>query len=1360
MHLFFCGAIASVRFFWLLPSPSTSLGLPFANLHSRMAQESAWRALSEVCIDKRVYSEGKPSSPWDPCFVFLFLAEAEAFISGKETKEQLIRMNHVAFSKDRSIKHSGWNPRSKAEIYKEIFETMKTKGIEVQVADEPAVKVDLIQAVVARAKEWISAIGRLDSAWASLERTCTEPSVYNDSQWNSAFVDVAAGEARQLTCMADGVRQLRLDSFRYEGGVALQCFSAMAKRDILAELFEQGRISEPASGRINVDLVVAYLHGLSEKLGKWIDAMPLEHFDAKYARFRCDRCRECKVLLRIVPSVSCAVPGCGGTMRTSSVAGVAATFAQGPEPPHEVHEEERRDAHEGALVRIIGLKLAVEMNGVEATALRLTEGGDRWVVHLESGESAGLQKNVKPENLLVLFPKSSRAVDLEDGDGDETPVYVEEDEVLTDAEQAGDNPAVGQAYVKKQPRASPFMLANVRGANQKVARVEQEVPEPIVWDPKTSPVHSGIHPGLQYRQLCVHVYENMKKALDPNCKEPQVMFSPAYLKKLEERAHDSKKLKRKKRSSGSHRVRVLTAMVLGISEESLKRYVKAARAGAMRSPIARGSRQFGISSYMTRYAKVLLWAQNIERYVKKTGIALSYAGMAKEALKDKPLQDYWEAKLTEEERQVKAKADAEAAAELAAEKESLKKAVQNLIVRSPEEAGPDATEVGPESLLHALGMGAVEPEDKALRRVTYQLQRVLTRLGFQSEKLVREALDAMIAKPGWSAKFALKYYHFLSQPLSHLDDYWVMIDESWFHAGEAELRAIVSGGEAHAQAKGSNRRFGLIDAVILYWGKLPEAELAEHRDYYERASAQQDMWFVRDMCVLRVRKLRKTAHVWLAEKQQEKTTDKAPKNAVDQDGDHIGTMDWGLFSKSWYKPKLLDLLKIVKDAVDLEDLKSKWPGSGPGGALTEEDEADINTCCDLTGRTPLIVADGAGYHKVQNELWVQRSGVNGLYGVDGVGRTEEGVGTGWTKNRCIHWLWAHGLSSCQTIRAMEKHFDPDCGAATVDEQAKYDEYCEQSILKLRRDVEAQSTGRRFQIVEITIGEYNFEFEWTPVYIGKWLNIIEEMWHLTKCKGRVNVPVDGRNSIPKVKAGLLKELHDICNDHRQLQNTLLNSMRFCFGILKAVFHGQHINYKGKHVLFRELWESFYNFGCDIKRGDADENAEPDRAPRDIALREPPQLQRDDMPRGVHEIWTKTVIERRAGTIHDSVAEVRRLERTPIGPEDQEEKELAVGDWVVYWSESHLRHLHSHILAFNANGTLKLTVKDEARMCNVERGYRLNIPKKRKAAVPKGAPAIAKAKAAPEGGGGGGSGGGNSDESSSSWGSSGESGADDE
>ena len=88
------------------------------------------------------------------------------------------------------------------------------------------------------------------------------------------------------------------------------------------------------------------------------------------------------------------------------------------------------------------------------------------------------------------------------------------------------------------------------------------------------------------------------------------------------------------------------------------------------------------------------------------------------------------------------------------------------------------------------------------------------------------------------------------------------------------------------------------------------------------------------------------------------------------------------------------------------------------------------------------------------------------------------------------------------------------------------------------------------------------------------------------------------------------------------------------------------------------------------------------------------------------------------------------------------------------------MHSHILAFNANGTLKLTVKDEATMCNVERGCRLNIPKKRKAAVPKGAPAIAKAKAAPEGGGGGGSGGGNSDESSSSWGSSGESGADDE
>ena len=89
-----------------------------------------------------------------------------------------------------------------------------------------------------------------------------------------------------------------------------------------------------------------------------------------------------------------------------------------------------------------------------------------------------------------------------------------------------------------------------------------------------------------------------------------------------------------------------------------------------------------------------------------------------------------------------------------------------------------------------------------------------------------------------------------------------------------------------------------------------------------------------------------------------------------------------------------------------------------------------------------------------------------------------------------------------------------------------------------------------------------------------------MWHITKSRGRVSLPISERNSDAKVKAGLHKELISICGSHRQLQNTLLNSMRFCYAVMKAVVYGERVMYKEKQVLFLELLQAFHDYGCKL------------------------------------------------------------------------------------------------------------------------------------------------------------------------------------
>ena len=89
-------------------------------------------------------------------------------------------------------------------------------------------------------------------------------------------------------------------------------------------------------------------------------------------------------------------------------------------------------------------------------------------------------------------------------------------------------------------------------------------------------------------------------------------------------------------------------------------------------------------------------------------------------------------------------------------------------------------------------------------------------MGFNIEKLVREALESMTIKVCWATKFCVKYYDFLTQPEKHANEFWVMLGESWFYAGEGVRRGLVSQHAQHIQKQGSFGRFGLVDGVILY----------------------------------------------------------------------------------------------------------------------------------------------------------------------------------------------------------------------------------------------------------------------------------------------------------------------------------------------------------------------------------------------------------------------------------------------------------------------------------------------------------------------------------------------------------------
>ncbi len=91
------------------------------------------------------------------------------------------------------------------------------------------------------------------------------------------------------------------------------------------------------------------------------------------------------------------------------------------------------------------------------------------------------------------------------------------------------------------------------------------------------------------------------------------------------------------------------------------------------------------------------------------------------------------------------------------------------------EGADDVT--SPVALLNAMGIGPepVEPVEAllnpVLRKLTWRLKRVLSKLGFNCEKIIRESSKSIAGKVSWTTKCCLKCYDFLAEPESRIGEY-------------------------------------------------------------------------------------------------------------------------------------------------------------------------------------------------------------------------------------------------------------------------------------------------------------------------------------------------------------------------------------------------------------------------------------------------------------------------------------------------------------------------------------------------------------------------------------------------------------
>ncbi len=163
-----------------------------------------------------------------------------------------------------------------------------------------------------------------------------------------------------------------------------------------------------------------------------------------------------------------------------------------------------------------------------------------------------------------------------------------------------------------------------------------------------------------------------------------------------------------------------------------------------------------------------------------------------------------------------------------------------------------------------------------------------------------------------------------------------------------------------------------------------------------------------------------------------------------------------------------------------------------------------------------------------------------------------------------------------------------------------------------------------------------------------------------------------------------------------------------------------------------------------------------APVDVELSEPATLAVDQLPRSItstHAALMKhvkqnvpdrapihadlmKVIEGTAAKHAASIEQARMVERRPF-EKPTVEHGIAEGSWVLYWSKTHNRYLHSHVHRVNDDGTLDLGVKKRVAPENVEKPA-VSKPEPKKRQPPqkkqrKSAPSATEAPAEAAGGG---------------------------
>ena len=111
--------------------------------------------------------------------------------------------------------------------------------------------------------------------------------------------------------------------------------------------------------------------------------------------------------------------------------------------------------------------------------------------------------------------------------------------------------------------------------------------------------------------------------------------------------------------------------------------------------------------------------------------------------------------------------------------------------------------------------------------------------------------------------------------------------------------------------------------------------------------------------------------------------------------------------------------------------------------------------------------------------------------------------TGWTKNRCIQWLFL-GQFDKDREKAMAK-----IAGDTALEEYELD-LQQEDVLDLRRRIDREASMVQWELKQLALNN-GMLFLFTPPYVGKFLNPIEIVWAITKGRARRNIPISERKS---------------------------------------------------------------------------------------------------------------------------------------------------------------------------------------------------------------------------------------------------------